>query len=273
MKKLTNNNRFLSLIIGLILAVFLTSCSKNTVGGDEVGKQPLPEEPNNSKSAQSVQSYFEKIKDESNLESKYKVLQRYYLDYDENVLPEPPEYFQRKITFDTNIEEEYEYSMVFHSQKRHELDPGKTKFHTVIFKNIEKVTYPAMWYVDRREWYELIVKVKTSTNRYGYFYKECLISYDERKGKYGTYYYTSFEKKINHLYLYKTFVETNGVKDSQKHVLYVLFVNPTKKDIEKLEENKENIYNKGGFFNEKGRFENIQEYNVLRKKYIAYYEY
>ncbi|WP_454959093.1 hypothetical protein [Capnocytophaga sputigena] len=268
MKKLTNNNRFLSLIIGLVLAVFLTSCSKDTAGGEEVGKKPLSEEP-----TKDVNSFFDKIKDESNLEGKYKVLPRYYLDDDENVLPEPPEYFQRKVTFDTNAEEEYEYSMVFHSRKRHELDPGRTKFHVVIFKNIEKVTYPAMWYVDRREWYELIVKVKTSTNRYGYFYKECLVRYDESKGRYGTYYYTSFEKKINHLYLYKTFVKTNDVKDSQKHALYVLFINPTKQDIEKLEENKENIYNKGGFFDKYGRFENIQEYKVLREKYIKYYDY
>jgi lipoprotein len=269
MKKLTNNNRFLSLIIGLVLAVFLTSCSKDVVGGDEVGKQPLPEEPNNSKS---VQSYFEKIKDENNLESKYKVLQRYYLDDDENVLPEPSDYFKRKVTFDTNLDEEYEYSMVFHSQKRHELDPGISKFHTVIFKDVEKVSYPAMWYVDRREWYDLRVKIKTPTNGYSYSYKECLVRHDESKGRYGTYYYTSFEKKINHLYLYKTFIKTNGEKDSQKRSLYVLFINPTKEDIGKLEENKENIYNKGGFFDKEGHFENIQEYENLRKKYIEYYE-
>ncbi|WP_315424699.1 hypothetical protein [Capnocytophaga sputigena] len=269
MKKLTNNNRFLSLIIGLILAVFLTSCSKNTVGGDEVGKQPLPEEPNNSKSAQSVQSYFEKIKDENNLESKYKVLQRYYLDDDENVLPEPPDYFKRKVTFDTNVEEEYNYTMLFHSRKRHELATGETKFHTIIFKESENISYPAMWYVDRREWYELRVKIKTSAN--GSIYKECLVKHDKSKGIHGTYYYTSFEQRINHLYLYKTFVKTNGVKDSQKRAIYVLFINPRKKDIEKLEENKENIYKEGGFFDEEGYFENIQEYEKLREKYIGYY--
>lgn len=265
MKKLTNNNRFLSLIIGLVLAVSLTSCSKDTVGGEETGRKPLPEEP-----TKDVNSFFDKIKDESNLEGKYKVLPRYYLDDDENVLPEPPEYFQRKVTFDTNVEEEYNYAMLFHSQKRHELDPGKTKFHTVIFKNIEKVTYPAMWYVDRREWYELRVTIKTPNN--GYAYRECLVRYDEEKGKYGTYYYKSFEKKINHLYLYKTTVGTASVKDSQKHILYVLFLNPTKEDIKKLEDYKEIIYKKGKFFRESGYFNNIQEYNELYEKYIKYYE-
>lgn len=265
MKIEINNNRFLSLIIGLVLAVFLTSCSKDTVGGEETDRKPLPEEP-----TKDVNSFFDKIKDESNLEGKYKVLPRYYLDDDENVLPEPPEYFQRKVTFDTNVEEEYNYAMLFHSQKRHELDPGKTKFHTVIFKNIEKVTYPAMWYVDRREWYELRVTIKTTNN--GYAYRECLVRYDEEKGKYGTYYYKSFDKKINHLYLYKTTVGTASVKGSQKHVLYVLFLNPTKEDIKKLEDYKEMIYKKGKFFSESGYFNNIQEYNELYEKYIEYYE-
>ena len=256
MKKLTNNNRFLSLIIGLVLAVFLTSCSKDTVGGEETDRKPLPEEP-----TKDVNSYFDKIKDESNLEGKYKVLPRYYLDDDENVLPEPPEYFQRKVTFDTNVEEEYDYAMLFHSQKRHELDPGRTKFHVVIFKNIEKVTYPAMWYVDRREWYELRINIKTPNN--GKAYRECLVRYDESEGKYGTYYYKSFDKKINHLYLYKTTVGTASVKGSQKHILYVLFLNPTKEDIKKLEDYKEMVYKKGKFFNEYGSFENIQEYDKL----------
>ena len=265
MKKLTNNNRFLSLIIGLILAVFLTSCSKNTVGGEETDRKPLPEEP-----TKDVNSFFDKIKDENNLEDKYKVLPRYYLDDDENVLPEPPEYFQRKVTFDTNVEEEYEYSMLFHSRKRHELDPGRTKFHTVIFKNIEKVTYPAMWYVDRREWYELLINIKTPNN--GKAYRECLVRYDENEGKYGTYYYKSFEKKINHLYLYKTTIGATSAKGSQKHILYVLFLNPTKEDIKKLEDYKEMIYKKGKFFRESGYFNNIQEYNELYEKYIKYYE-
>jgi lipoprotein len=265
MKKLTNNNRFLSLIIGLVLAVFLTSCSKDVVGGEETGRKPLPEEP-----TKDVNSFFDKIKDENNLEGKYKVLPRYYLDDDENVLPEPPEYFQRKVTFDTNVEEEYDYAMLFHSRKRHELDPGRTKFHVVIFKNIEKVTYPAMWYVDRREWYGLSVNIKMPNNRYTY--KECLVDYKEKEGRYGTYYYKSFEKKINHLYLYKTTVGTPSVKDSQKHELYVLFLNPTKEDIKKLEDYKEMVYKKGKFFNEYGSFENIQEYDKLYRNYISYYE-
>ena len=67
MKKLINNNRFLSLIIGLVLAAFLTSCSKDTAGGEEVGKKPLSEEP-----TKDVNSYFDKIKDESNLEGSIK---------------------------------------------------------------------------------------------------------------------------------------------------------------------------------------------------------
>ena len=265
MKKLINNNRFLSLIIGLVLAVSLTSCSKDTVGGEETGRKPLPEEP-----TKDVNSFFDKIKDESNLEGKYKVLPRYYLDDDENVLPEPPEYFQRKVTFDTNVEEEYDYAMLFHSRKRHELDPGRTKFNVVIFKNIEKVTYPTMWYVDRREWYELRINIKTPNN--GEAYRECLVKYDENEGRYGTYYYTSFEKKINHLYLYKTTIGTGSVKGSQKQTLYVLFLNPTKEDIKKLEDYKEMIYKKGKFFDEEGEFESIQEYNELYKKYVQYYE-
>lgn len=265
MKKLTNNNRFLSLIIGLVLAAFLTSCSKDTAGGEEVGKKPLSEEP-----TKDVNSFFDKIKDENNLEGKYKVLPRYYLDDDENVLPEPPEYFQRKVTFDTNVEEEYDYAMLFHSKKRHELDPGRTKFNVVIFKNIEKVTYPAMWYVDRREWYELRINIKTPNN--GEAYRECLVRYKEKEGRYGTYYYESFDKKINHLYLYKTTVGAASVKSSQKHILYVLFLNPTKEDIKKLEDYKEMIYKKGKFFSESGYFNNIQEYNELYQKYIQYYE-
>ena len=265
MKKLINNNRFLSLIIGLVLAVSLTSCSKDTVGGEETDRKPLPEEP-----TKDVNSFFDKIKDESNLEGKYKVLPRYYLDDDENVLPEPPEYFQRKVTFDTNVEEEYDYAMLFHSRKRHELDPGRTKFNVVIFKNIEKVTYPAMWYVDKREWYGLRVGVKLPNNKYTY--KECLVRYKEDEGKYGTYYYESFDKKINRLYLYKTTIGTGSVKGSQKHILYVLFLNPTKEDIKKLEDYKEMVYKKGKFFNEYGSFENIQEYDKLYRNYISYYE-
>ena len=53
MKIEINNNRFLSLIIGLVLAVFLTSCSKDTVRGEETDRKPLPEEP-----TKDVNSFF-----------------------------------------------------------------------------------------------------------------------------------------------------------------------------------------------------------------------
>ena len=114
------------------------------------------------------------------------------------------------------------------------------------------------------------VGVKLPNNKYTY--KECLVRYKEDEGKYGTYYYESFDKKINRLYLYKTTIGIGSVKGSQKQTLYVLFLNPTKEDIKRLEDYKDKIYKKGKFFSESGYFNNIQEYNELYQKYIQYYE-
>lgn len=256
MKKLINNNRFLSLIIGLVLAAFLTSCSKDTAGGEEVGKKPLSEEP-----TKDVNSYFDKIKDENNLEGNFPFVNRYYFDENKNVKPEPSDYFLRKVTFDSNMDEkDVEYNMYYTKSKYDKENKFVgNEFSIKIFKDDLKKS--AMWNVDTREYYYMSLKIKTSNNDFitGY----CLLNYYWHNGYYKEL-KTRFNNKITHLYLYKTSVTGSATKENAAHELYILIENPTKEKIKEIEDYKGIVFKRGGFHSEEDKkFISLHEYKNI----------
>ena len=248
MKIEINNNRFLSLIIGLVLAVFLTSCSKDTVGGEETDRKPLPEEP-----TKDVNSYFDKIKDENNLEGNFEFAQRLYFDENKRLTTEPDFHLLRKVTFSTNASfDEVQYNMDFFSKTK--IGDGSTNisaFSFNIFRNF--LTKPSVWNVSTEEEYGLRIRIKGISNT-----ESGILALVSNKFNHDLTFkqrdYMTFNQKVTHLYLYKTTLPIDLTKSNEKQNLYILLVNPTKYDISKIEKYKDGMYRRGDFVRKDGIF-------------------
>lgn len=286
MKKLTNNNRFLSLIIGLVLAVFLTSCSKDS-NDNVVDNNKKTEKPNNSGNdkgkgddgnsndggyhnerdsdteildnqtlpPKSVEEYFDKIKDETSVTKHFKRVDRKFYGYDGKFIYGGRKDAYNIVTFDSNLSEEVEYEFTQYSPTRIYRDENRRFFEEPIFYGTY-INYPAMWNVQRDEQFGTTIRFKTTKGKYFDLIGGLETNYE---GEPIT--YTEFKDRVTHVFLYKTSVEGvyNGKKE--KHYLYLLIKNPTREIINKIESKKVEFLERGRFHRRVYIFDNFYNYD------------
>lgn len=286
MKKLTNNNRFLSLIIGLVLAVFLTSCSKDS-NNDVTDNNNKIEKPNNNGNdkgkgdsgnsndsgynrgdsdqeildnqtlpPRSVEEYFDKIKDEASVQKHFKRVNRKFYDYNGKLIYGGRDDARNIVTFDSNLSEEVEYEFTQYSPTKKYRDENRRFFEEPIFYGTY-INYPALWNVQRDEQFGMTIKFKTTKGKYFRFFG----LRTNRKGEPFT--YTEFKDRVTHVFLYKTQVEGVYQGKKEKHYLYLLIKNPTREIINKIESKKVKFFERGKFhrYNRIDIFDNFYNYD------------
>ena len=286
MKKLTNTNRFLSLIVGLVLAVFLTSCSKDS-NDDVIDNNKKIEKPNNSGNdkgkgdngnsndggynkedsdqeildnqtlpPRSAEEYFDNIKDEASVTKHFKRVNRKFYGYDGKLIYGGRKDAYNIVTFDSNLSEEVEYEFIQYSPTKIPHDENRRFFEESIFYG-RYINYPAMWNVQRDEEFGTVIRFKTAKNKYFKLYG----LETNRKGE--PFAYTKFKDRVTHVFLYKTQVEGVYMGKKEKHYLYLLIKNPTKEIINKIESKKVALFERGKFHrdNRIGIFDNFYNYD------------
>lgn len=277
MKKLTNNNRFLSLIIGLVLAVILTSCSKDS-NDDVVDNNKKTEKPNNSGNSndggynkedsdqeildnqtlppRSVEEYFDKIKDDASVQKHFKRVDRKFYGYDGKFIYGGRKDAYNIVTFDSNLSEEVEYEFTQYSPTKIPHDENRRFFEEPIFYGTY-INYPALWNVQRDEQFGTTIKFKTTKGKYFRFFG----LRTNLKGE--PFAYTEFKDRVTHIFLYKTQVEGVYKGKKEKHYLYLLIKNPTREIINKIESKKVAFFEDGKFHrdNRDYIFDNFYNYD------------
>jgi|GEM_PF-645996 putative proline-rich receptor-like protein kinase PERK6 len=293
MKKLTNNNRFLTLIIGLVLAVFLTSCSKDS-NDDVVDNNKKTEKPNNNGDnkgkgndgnsnngnsndggynngrnsvteildnqtlpPRSVEEYFDKIKDEASIEKHFKRVNRKFYWYDGKLIVGGRKDAYNIVTFDSNLSEEVEYEFTQYSPTKKYRDENRRFFEEPIFYE-RYINYPAMWNVQRDEQFGVKMRFKTTKGEYFDLTRGLRTDYKDEPPA-----YTEFKDRVTHVFLYKTSVEGVYKGKKEKHYLYLLIKNPTREIINKIESKKVDFLERGKFhiYNGIHIFVNFYNYN------------
>ena len=286
MKKLTNNNRFLSLIIGLVLAAFLTSCSKD--GNDDVidnnKKIEKPDNNGNDKGKsgdgnsndggynkedsdqeildnqtlppRSVEEYFNNIKDEASVTKHFKRVNRKFYDYNGKLIYGGRDDARNIVTFDSNLSEEVEYEFTQYSPTKIPHHENRRFFEEFIFYG-RYINYPAMWNVQRDEEFGMTIKFKTTKGKDFELIGGLRTNYRNEPRA-----YTKFKDRVTHIFLYKTQVEGVYRGKKEKHYLYLLIKNPTREIINKIESRKVALFERGKFHrdNRIGIFDNFYNY-------------